>query len=68
MGQSIFVYLCSFYIPIQMTNIQFKQYKMKESVDGVVGTQTRGGRMEGADKSTELWRHPTRTISFKLLQ
>ena len=21
-------------------------------------TQTRGGRMEGADKSTELWRHP----------
>ena len=27
-------------------------------VDGVLGTQTRGSRMEGADKSTELWRHP----------
>ena len=27
-------------------------------VDGVLGTQTRGGRMEGADNSTELWRHP----------
>ena len=24
----------------------------------MLGTQTRGGRMEGADKSTELWRHP----------
>ena len=25
---------------------------------GVLGTWTRGGRMEGADESTELWRHP----------
>ena len=24
----------------------------------MLGTQTRGGRMVGADKSTELWRHP----------
>ena len=24
----------------------------------MLGTQTRGGRMEGADKTTELWRHP----------
>ena len=24
----------------------------------MLGSQTRGGRMEGADKSTELWRHP----------
>ena len=31
---------------------------MKKSIDGVLGTQTRGGRMVGTDKSTELWRHP----------
>ena len=29
------------------------------SVDGVLGTRTRGGRMVGADESTEIWRHPT---------
>ena len=29
-----------------------------KSVDGVLGTRTRGGRMVGADESTELWRHP----------
>ena len=47
MGQSrpLFVYFRSFHIPIQMTNIQFEQYKL---------TRTRGGRMEGADESTEL--------------
>ena len=26
-------------------------------VDGMLGTRTRGGRMEGADESTELMRH-----------
>ena len=30
-----------------------------KSVDGVLGTQTRGGRVVGADESTEIWRHPT---------
>ena len=29
-----------------------------KTVDGVLGTRTRGRRMEGADESTELWRHP----------
>ena len=29
-----------------------------KSVDGVLGTQTCGGRMVGAEKSTELWLHP----------
>ena len=43
-----------------MTNIQFEQYKLKKSIDGVLGTRTRGGRMEGTDESTELWRHPIR--------
>ena len=26
-----------------------------KSVDGMLGSQTRGGRMEGTDESTELW-------------
>ena len=56
MGQSrpLFVYFRCFHIPIQMTNIQFEQFKLKKSVDGVLGTRTRGGMMEGADESTEL--------------
>ena len=29
-----------------------------KSIDGMLGTQTRGGRMVGEDESTELWRHP----------
>ena len=29
-----------------------------KNLDGVLGTRTRGGRMVGAYKSTELWRHP----------
>ena len=29
-----------------------------KSIDGVLGTQTRGSRMVGADESTELWRRP----------
>ena len=27
-------------------------------MEGVLGTQTRCSRIEGADESTELWRHP----------
>ena len=30
----------------------------EKSVDGMLGTRTQGSRMEGADESTELWRHP----------
>ena len=33
-----------------------------KSVDGVLGTQTWGSRMVGADKSTELWRLPNSSI------
>ena len=29
-----------------------------KSIDGVLGSRTRGGMMEGADESTELWLHP----------
>ena len=28
----------------------------------MLGTQTRGGRMVGADEFTELWRHPSYPI------
>ena len=50
-----------------MTNIAQIDYNDK-SVDGVIGTQTQGGTMVGADKSTELWRHPNYTVSlFKAL-
>ena len=57
-SRPLFVYFRYFHIPIHMTSIQFEQYKLKKSIDGVLGTRTRGGRMEGADESTELWRHP----------
>ena len=33
-----------------------------KSVDGMLGSQTRGGRMEGADESTELWVLPNQSI------
>ena len=35
-----------------------------KSVDGVLGTQTWGGRMVGADKSTEQWGHPQNGVSY----
>ena len=50
----------SFSVYFRLYNmLQFKfKFKLKKSVDGVLGIQTRGGRMEGANESTELWRHP----------
>ena len=30
----------------------------KKSIDDVLGIRTRGGRMEGANESTEQWWHP----------
>ena len=32
----------------------------------VLGTRTRGGRMEGEDDSTELWRHPSNSFSYSV--
>ena len=29
-----------------------------KSIDGLLGSRTRSSMMEGADESTELWRHP----------
>ena len=34
-----------------------------KSIDGVLGSRTRGGMMEGADESIELWRHPLITFT-----
>ena len=30
-------------------------YKLKKNIDGVIGIQTRGRRMVGADETTELY-------------
>ena len=47
-----------------MTNLaQIWLYPSDKSIDGVLVTQTRGGRMVGAEESTELWRHPIKNIS-----
>ena len=59
----------SFSIYFRLFNmLQFK-LKLNKSVDGVFGIRTRGGLMEGANESTELWRHPYHfpcyDISFK---
>ena len=32
--------------------------QIEKSVDFVLGTRTWSGKMEGADESTEPWRHP----------
>ena len=34
------------------------------SLDGLLGTRTRRGRMVGADESTELWREPLSDVTF----
>ena len=53
MGQSrpLFIYFCHFLDTISIIQIE-------KSVDGVIGIQTRGRRMEGADETTELLRPP----------
>ena len=35
--------------------------KIEKSVDGVLGIQTQGRRMVGADETTELWRPPSKS-------
>ena len=59
MGQTmpLFIYLFSFF---PMTN------KNDNSVDDVLGTRTRIGRMVGTDESTELWlHHYSRNLPFQ---
>ena len=52
MGQSrpLFVHFRSFLIIIST--------QIEKSIDGVLGIQTRGRTMVGADETTELWRPP----------
>ena len=45
-----------------MTQIKYKLLK----TDGVLGTLTWGGKMEGIDESTELGRHP-KILTFYLI-
>ena len=58
MGQSLplFVYFRYFLDTFSIIQIE-------KSVDGVLGIRTRGCRMVGADKTTELWR-PPKTFNF----
>ena len=49
----LFVYFCSFNMTYS-TNLTIND----KNEDGVLGTRIRGRRLVGADKSTELWRHP----------
>ena len=51
-NQDLFFYLFSSFKHITI------KIKIDKSVDGVLGIWTQGGRMEGADESTELRRHP----------
>ena len=43
-----------YFRPFHITN----QLQIEKSVDGMLGIRTRGRRMVGADKTTELWRPP----------
>ena len=60
---AFFVYFHSFSHDKYSTNLTVND----KSVDGVLGTRTRGGSMVGADASTELWRHPFSFILIRLL-
>ena len=58
MGQnrSLFLYFCSF---LTMQDRYSTHLTVNDkSIDGMLGSQTRGSRMEGADESNEIWRHP----------
>ena len=55
MGQSRPLFL---FIFVFSTRHNLNSNLIEKSVDGVLGIQTWGGKMEGANKSTELRRHP----------
>ena len=40
------------------SSFQHATIYIDKSIDDVFRIRTRGGRMEGTDESTELWRHP----------
>ena len=54
-GLFLFIFvLFTFEFNWQIYSLNYINWK---SIDGVLGTRTRGSWMEGADESTELWRH-----------
>ena len=59
MGQSrpLFIYFCSFLVTISI--------QIEKSIDHVLGIQTRGHRMVGADETTELWWPPFSTVCYR---
>ena len=48
----------SFYLFLFFSHDNYTNTTNDKSIDGVLGTWIWGGRMVGADESTELWRHP----------
>ena len=54
----LFFCLFSFLSHITWTKYSTNFTINEKSVDGMLGSRTRGGRFEGADESTELRRHP----------
>ena len=50
---------CLFCLFSFFSHDKYSKNLTSNSVDGVLGTQIPGGRMVGADKSTELWQQPT---------
>ena len=69
MGQSrpLFVYFRYFHIPIKWQIYNLNNLNWKKNIDGVLGTRTRRRKMESADESTELWRHPYILLIFVCL-
>ena len=55
------VYFRPFLITISVIQINL----LEKSIDGVLGIQTRGRRMIGANENTELWRPPSRFSLYK---
>ena len=49
------IFLLNFFVLFSHCNDEYSTNLTinDENIDGVLGTQTRGGRKEGADKSTE---------------
>ena len=58
MGQNRPLFLYFRYFHNAKTNLTI----IDKSVDGVLDSRTRDGRMEGTDESTKLWRHPYQTV------
>ena len=59
----IFLFLFSFFSHDKYSTNTINE----KSIDGMLGTQTRSGRMVGADETTELWWHPNVLVRVYIL-